>query len=72
MTKQIAVWVMVDSDGDYAVGIDADNAADNYDQEVNANSGRRLVKVLVTVPLPVPLEATATIEEEVEATATAS
>jgi hypothetical protein len=52
---EVEVWVIVDADGDYRVGIDADGAAEAYDGDIGHDATRptRLVKVVLTVPLPV-------------------
>jgi hypothetical protein len=50
--KECEVWVMVDSDGDYACCICSDGAEEKYDSEIGGSKPRRMVKVVLSVPLP--------------------
>jgi hypothetical protein len=64
-TCQVEVWVLVDADGDYGVGREADAASQNYADDVGGTEGnRRMVKLTLTIPLPKPMELVATIPEE--------
>lgn len=65
-TKTLEVWVVVDADGDYAVGTDEETACDAFDSEVGGNHGRRVVKMSVTVPLPAVIELTGEVPAEPE------
>ena len=63
-TAQVEVWVVVDENGDYAVGADDDGAYDAYDETVGGTRlARRAVKVTLTVPLPETVELTGTAPE---------
>lgn len=57
--KEIEVWVLVDSNGDYVAHEDSGELADAYTDrvgELSAVDGTRLVKFTVKVPLPKPIE----------------
>ncbi len=68
MTHQVEVYVLVDSDGNYACSPDKDNLADLYDEEVGngAEFARRVLKLTVAVAVPefVTLSGTAPAEGE--------
>lgn len=70
ITKAIEMYAVVDDEGDYGVGIDADDAAKNYEENVGAISevcGFRMIKILVTVPLPEIVTLSGTVGEYPEA-----
>ena len=53
------VWVCVDNDGNYAVGVDADAARAAFDDTIGTlgeTDGHRMVKLVVDVPLPTVVE----------------
>lgn len=53
------VFLLCDSNGDYAVGNSADAARERYEEDIGELvncDGFRLVKMLVKVPLPEPVE----------------
>jgi len=60
---EIEVWVMIDSDGDYAVAKTEDDACELFESDTGGSGARRLVKLTVKVPLPKPLEATGVVVE---------
>lgn len=63
----VEVWVVVDADGDYAVGKDEDEATSAFEENVGGSGGRRCVRITVRVPLPKPIELTGVVvavEEE--------
>ncbi len=62
----VAVWVMIDSEGAYATGTDADGAVERYDDDVGGSSARRLVCLSVDVPLPLPLTATVVVPDSAD------
>ncbi|MFO0823028.1 MAG: hypothetical protein U0792_07895 [Gemmataceae bacterium] len=68
---EVEVWVVVDEDGDYAVGKDSEAASEAFEADIgsSAERGLRRVKVTVKVPLPKPLEVVGTVVEEEPATA---
>jgi hypothetical protein len=55
-TAAVEVWVIVDENGDYAVGGNEDQCNESYDNDVNASGARRMVKVTLVVPLPIAME----------------
>ncbi len=70
---EIEVWVVIDEDGDYAVGKDRESAAESFESDIGFNNenGTRRVKLTVSVPLPEAIELTgtvATVEEPGELT----
>ena len=69
-TAQIEVYAIVDADGDYAVGKDAEAAVEKYTEDVGDLSevdGVRTIKLLVTVPLPVEIVLSGVAVEDQEA-----
>ncbi len=65
-TVDVEMWACVDSDGQYAVGHDADNARGNYAENIaplEDSEGFRLVKVTVKAPLPIVAELTGAVSE---------
>ncbi len=73
-TIDVEVWIVVDSCGDSAVGTDAHEARERFEENVqnlNDAEGFRMVKVIVKVPLPeasvIELEASAPAMGDVEA-----
>jgi hypothetical protein len=67
MTKRInaEIWVLTDTNGDYAVGIDADEARVKYEEQIGELAvcdGFRLVKVSLSVPLPSVAEVSGSID----------
>lgn len=49
---EIEVWIIMDEDGDYAVGGDRDEAIENFDNNIGGSGPRRVVKrtMLMTPP----------------------
>lgn len=66
-TTQVEVWCLVDEAGNYAVGIDAEAAAEKYGEDVGESDAvaKRLVKVVLTVPIPKPVELVGVVPAEV-------
>lgn len=65
-TVQVEVWVVIDENGDYDIGPDAETATENYGNNVGdltSVNGFRTVKVTLTVPLPVVTELTGTVPD---------
>lgn len=69
MTKQIEVWILIDENGDYATGVDAEEAACEYESDIGCgdDTAKRLIKVTLNVPLPVVVELTGDVPSEGEA-----
>ena len=63
-TADIEIYVVVDSDGDYEVGINDEEATERYGETISASLPRRLIKMTITVPLPRMIEVTAAIPEK--------
>lgn len=58
------VFILVDANGDYAIGLDEPSARDTYEETIQALTdcdGFRLVKVTVAVPLPAVVELTGAV-----------
>jgi hypothetical protein len=68
-TCELEIWVKVDADGDYRVGIDAEAAAEAFETDIgeSADTPTRLVKVVLTIPLPAVATLTGTVPAEGEA-----
>lgn len=69
-TKTIEMHAAIDDDGDYGVGIDADDAAKSYEENggsISGVCGFRMVKILVTIPLPEIVTLSGTVGEYPEA-----
>lgn len=64
----IEIWVLIDEQGDYAVGNDAETASQRFTDDVGDDLalGRRMVKLTVKVPLPTTIELTGEVEIEEE------
>ena len=60
-TAEIEVYVVVDGDGDYEVGITDDEASERYGETVSSSLPRHMIKMTITVPLPRTIEVTAAI-----------
>jgi hypothetical protein len=58
------VYLMIDANGDYAVGVDVDQVAELYDETVAGSECRRLIKLTVSANLPKPVEASVTVPDE--------
>lgn len=64
-TTQIEVWVLIDQEGAYVVGKEAEGMQEKYDDEVGGTDiALRRVKVTLTVPLPKPIELTGVVPAE--------
>ncbi len=66
-TVDVEMWACIDSDGQYGVGHDADNARGNYADNIGAledSEGFRLVRVTVKAPLPIIAELTGEVAEQ--------
>ncbi len=64
-TATVEVWIVVDENGDSAVGPDQAAALASYDEHVGRDDdspvGLRFARVTLTVPLPVTAELTGTV-----------
>ncbi len=60
----VEVWVKVNSDGDYAVGMDEDLCGESFESEIGGNGPARFVKVTLRVPRPAAVELQADVAEE--------
>ncbi len=64
----VEIWVVVDENGDSAVGPDQSAALAAYDENVGRDDdnpvGLRFVKIAVSVPLPETIELAATVTAE--------
>ena len=64
--NEFEVWIIVDEDGNYSVGNDADQANELYDSDYNNSGARRVVKITVKMPLPKALECVVNVPAEPE------
>ncbi len=63
---EVEMTVLVDANGDYAIGRDADEARANYTDQIGNledTDGFRLVVVKLSVPCPAPVELKGTAPE---------
>jgi hypothetical protein len=65
-TCKVSVFVIVSSDGEYACGVDIDDAIASYDNDYG-DAVRRVIELVVDVPVPTVtvLEGTCPAEQEV-------
>lgn len=57
---EVEVWVLVDADGDYSAGNDAELATERYGDDVGGSLvGSRMVRVVLKVEMPAQVEITA-------------
>lgn len=64
---EVEVWVMVNSDGEYAVGPDRDEVVEAWtegDEGFQCGLPQRLVQVKLRLPKPVPVVVTAELPAE--------
>jgi hypothetical protein len=63
---EVEAWVIVDEDGDYRVGITADDAEEAYDSDVGGGTAlaRRVFCVKLKVPVPKVVELVADVPAE--------
>ncbi len=66
----VECWVIVDTDGNYSVGLDMDACQEHYDENYGCQGARRVLKLSVSCPLPVEVELTGTAPAEGMATLT--
>ena len=61
----VELWVVVDEDGAYSCGVDADTANDNYESEHGNGhtTAKRVLKVNLAVPTPRTVEVTASVPD---------
>lgn len=75
MKQKCEIWLVIDSDGDYAIGADRNDALDAFDDSYGSSGGpRRVIKITAMVTPPeaisaetevdVPDEAGETVETE--------
>jgi hypothetical protein len=58
----IEVWVVVDQNGDFDCGADADNASERYGDSIGGDlAGSRVVKMTLQIEMPEPLTISATL-----------
>jgi hypothetical protein len=70
--KKIEIWVVLDAEGDYAVGVDRDQAVERFEEEIGGTAGARLAKITVTMTPPVEVEANVSIPDGAGETLTAA
>ncbi len=67
MLATVEIWVVVDENGDSAIGTDPTTAIAAYDENIgradDSPVGLRFAKVLVKVPVPAPFELNVTAQE---------
>jgi hypothetical protein len=63
-TATVELWVVVDENGDYAIGATQDEAHERYSEDIGAACATRVLNVKLAVPHPKPVEITGTVPEE--------
>jgi hypothetical protein len=68
--ETLEICVLIDSDGNYAVGVDQESAKTNYDSEIGNDLGEqdahRYIYLTVTAPRPTAALLTGTVPEDGE------
>lgn len=54
--KEIEIYVILDSNGDYAMGVDLDTAYDAYNNEIGGHSSKRTIRVVLYATTPAEIE----------------
>lgn len=67
-TIEVEAWVVVDENGDHAVGSSSEAAAERYGEEIGDPAGlaTRLVRVVLTIPAPQPITLRGVVPAEVD------
>lgn len=60
----LGVWIAIDENGDYAVGMDHDDAIEQYHNHIGDSGLLALYHLAVDAPLPVAREATITLADD--------
>ena len=60
----VNIVLLVDEDGDYAVGQDEDDARERYDDEVGGDRARHFIHLSIRVPLPWPIHVSGTLPKQ--------
>lgn len=50
--ESFEVFLVIDSGGDYAIGVDYETALEAYDNDIGGGAARRIVKLVVRATLP--------------------
>lgn len=62
--KTCEIWLVIDADGDYAVGADRDEAVENFENQIGSAAGARIVKINAKITPPAVEETEADISDE--------
>lgn len=57
-TAPVELWICLDSNGDFAIGLDADSARTSYEETIGPLAecdGFRLLKLALIAPVPEPI-----------------
>ncbi len=60
------IWIVIDPNGDYAVGVDVDAAHEAYENDIANCKVLQTYKLKLSVPTPAPRTLTATIPAEAD------
>lgn len=61
---EIKVFVVVDADGDYGIGVDADAAQEAYDADYTCAGPRRVLEITLQVPAPEAIQLSCVVPAE--------
>jgi hypothetical protein len=62
-TAEVEIYLVVDTNGDYEVGVNEDDAPERFSENISGDSIRHMIKMTITVPLPRTIEVTAALPE---------
>jgi hypothetical protein len=62
-TTEVEIYLVVDSAGDYEVGVNEDDAAERFGENIAGDAVRHMIKMTITVPLPRTIEVAAALPE---------
>jgi hypothetical protein len=60
---EIEIYLVVDTSGDYEVGVNEDDATERFGENIAGDAIRHMIKMTITVPLPRTIEVSAALPE---------
>ena len=64
MKKKCEIWLVIDADGDYAIGADRDEAIENFENQIGGAAGARIITITAMVTPPEVIEMDADVPDE--------
>jgi hypothetical protein len=62
--QDIEVWIVMDADGDYEVGVDKETAVENFENAIGGSAGARIAKVNLKMAPPQVVETDIEIDDD--------